>query len=361
MSLLAPEFLVMAGALPLVLLAAHEIRRRRTRRWRAYLEDDLEVGFWPRRPLFPSLPGHWLLRGVLLGVAGGSLGVALAGPAVGVREVSMPAPAPPVVMVLDVSRSMEVADVPWGRLGQARLQIRRLAQAFRGRPVGLVVFAGEAYPLLPPTLDRDALLARVDAVSPEMLTRQGTALARGLREALDLVADLPPETGRAAPEILLFTDGEDHGAGEDVLEAAREVRAAGGVLSAVLVGTPRGGRVPPRSPGVRSLMQRTGPAETGGEEAVSRADPELLARVARAGGGEMVTSHAPGAMDRLRRGLEMETGGTDEESTRVVARELWPLVVLLALVALSMESALADRGGTGDTDRRGRKGWTSTD
>jgi len=75
----------------------------------------------------------------------------------------------------------------------------------------------------------------------------------------------------------------------------------------------------------------------------------------------MVTSHAPGAMDRLRRGLEMETGGTDEESTRVVARELWPLVVLLALVALTMESALADRGGTGDTDRRGRKGWTSID
>ncbi len=361
MSFLTPRLLAVAGALPLVLLVAHEIRRRRTRRWRGYLEDDLEVGFWPRKPLFPSLPGHWLLRGVLLGVAGGSLGVALAGPAVGVREVSMPVPAPPLVMVLDVSRSMEVADVPWGRLGQARLQIRRLAHAARGRPVGLVVFAGEAYPLLPPTLDRNALLARVDAVSPEMLTRQGTALARGLREALGLVADLPPETRKAAPEILLFTDGEDHGPGEDALEAAREVRAAGGVLSVVLVGTPQGGRVPPRNSGVRALMQRAGPAETGGGETVSRANPDLLARLARAGGGEVVTSEAPGAMDRLRRQMGVETGGKDEESTRVAARELWPLFVFLALVALSVEMALADRGGTGDTDRRERKGWTSTE
>lgn len=367
MSLLAPGLLAVAGALPLVLLVVHEIRRRRTMHWSAYLEDDLEVGFWPRKPAFPSLPGHWLLRGVLLGVAGGSLGVALAGPAVGVREVPVPTPAPPLVVVLDVSRSMEVADVPWGRLGQARLQIRRLAHATRGRPVGLVVFAGEAYPLLPPTPDRDALLARVDAVSPEMLTRQGTALARGLREALALVADLPPETRKAGPEILLFTDGEDHGLGEEALEAAREVRSAGGVLSAVLVGTRQGGRVPPRSAGVRALMQRTGPAETGGEVAVSRANPDLLARLARAGGGEVVTSEAPGATDRLLRRVEVGTGGEDEESTRVVARELWSLFVVLALVALSVEMALANRIGTDrretreTRERRERRGWTSSE
>jgi hypothetical protein len=99
-------------------------------------------------------------------------------------------------------------------------------------------------------------------------------------------------------------------------------------------------------------MQRTGPAETGGEAAVSRANPDLLARLARAVGGEVVTSEAPGAMDRLLRRLEVGAGGEDEESTRIVARELWPLFVVLALVALSVEMALANRRGTGRRETR---------
>ncbi|MEO0606470.1 MAG: VWA domain-containing protein, partial [Myxococcota bacterium] len=62
-----------------------------------------------------------------------------------------------LVILLDLSRSMDARDVDPSRLERARREIRDLGRLAAGDRVGLVVFAGGAYPRLPLTEDYKAL------------------------------------------------------------------------------------------------------------------------------------------------------------------------------------------------------------
>jgi Ca-activated chloride channel family protein len=106
--------------------------------------------------------------------------------------------------VLDVSASMRATDIVPDRLTRARLELLDWLARLQGERVGLILYAGEAGVLLPPT-DDVALLARaLDQAGPQLIEAQGTNLAA----ALDLArAQLAAAPGRAKA-ILLLTDAE---------------------------------------------------------------------------------------------------------------------------------------------------------
>ena len=90
-----------------------------------------------------------------------------------------------VMLVLDVSRSMQAEDVKPSRLARAKYQIRGLLDLLRGDRVGLVVFAGQAFVQCPLTTDYGAVelfLGRVGALEPypsrgrPLATRYGLAV-----------------------------------------------------------------------------------------------------------------------------------------------------------------------------------------
>lgn len=342
MTVSSPLLLATGLGVTALLLVLHRIRHRRTLLWKDWLEGSPEKSFWPRCPSSPSLPGRWGIRGLLLALAGGCLALALAGPEVeGVREGAS-RPGTPVVIVLDISRSMTVTDVPWGRLGSARLLIRRLGEAVGYRPLGLVVFAGEAYAALPPTLDRTLLHAYVEAARPEMLTRRGTSLAEGLREASAMIVlgpDVRPAPGEPAGHVLLFTDGEVHGADDDALAAAEELRNQAVVLHVVGLGTRRGGPLPALPGEAPALMNTPGPAENREESPRSRARPGFLRELAERGGGDFVEGGGGRGSGEIVRALEEEGVGT-ESGADGAATALWPLPGTLALLFLVLEMIL---------------------
>ena len=100
-----------------------------------------------------------------------------------------------IVMALDISSSMETADIPPTRLESAKTQIEQFIQGREFDRVGLVVFAADAFHYVPPTLDYEILterLQRLASVSSYTLAGEassGTAIGTGIISAANMLRD----------------------------------------------------------------------------------------------------------------------------------------------------------------------------
>jgi Ca-activated chloride channel family protein len=184
MSLGAPVYL--AGLLVLVLaVAAYLWLERRPGRYAvAYPNLGVLAGVAARRR-----PWRRHLTALLLASALALLCVAVARPHM---ALTVPSERATVVLALDVSGPMRAEDVRPNRLDAAKVAIRgfldRLPDQVR---VGLVLFSSEPYVAVPPTRDRDALLAGLDLALPQYGTAIGDSVARS--------ADLARKTTEATP------------------------------------------------------------------------------------------------------------------------------------------------------------------
>ncbi len=171
-----------------------------------------------------------------------------------------------VVLAIDVSQSMDVADVAPTRLRRALRTAERVVQHAQGERLGLVVFAGEAFIALPLTQDRDAVLTYLRALDSEVISVRGSELGRALAEA---GRSFDPRSSRPRT-LLLLSDGEDFGAPPESQIA--QLHALGVRVVAVGYGTPEGAPVP----GQAALAE----AVRSGETTVSRRNDGLLAHIA---------------------------------------------------------------------------------
>jgi Ca-activated chloride channel homolog len=158
-----------------------------------------------------------------------------------------------VVLVLDVSRSMEAKDVKPNRIGAAKEAIRLfLRESPEKLRVGLVVFAGVPQVASPPTTDRDQVSITLDSLG-DYATFGGTAIGDALAMAVELgqetlardnadaeVASSPVEDARKLVSILFLSDGAQRQGILQPLEGAQLAKEAGMPVYTVALGTPNG-------------------------------------------------------------------------------------------------------------------------
>ncbi len=128
-------------------------------------------------------PGDVALLGWLVGI------VALAGPTW--REVPSPfaAAARPAMILLKVSPTMLTTDLAPTRLDRARQKLADLLKSRAGAPTGLIAYSGTAHLVLPPTADPNIVLDMAKALSPDIMPREGDALAGAIAQADAVLAD----------------------------------------------------------------------------------------------------------------------------------------------------------------------------
>jgi len=145
-----------------------------------------------------------------------------------------------VVFVLDVSRSMLADDVSPSRLERAKLAIGQCVDQLQGDRVALVAFAGSARVRCPLTLDYAFFRMTLEDVDPGSVARGGTRIGDALDAA---IAQMPPGRHAGYRDIILITDGEDHGSSP--ADAAERLDDAGVRLIAIGIGDEaRGRRIP---------------------------------------------------------------------------------------------------------------------
>ena len=109
-----------------------------------------------------------------------------------------------LVVALDLSRSMDAADVVPSRVARARLKLLDLLGRRAAGQTALVVFSTHAFTVTPLTTDTRTIGALVGAVNTDIMPTQGSSLAAGLEKAGTLLR----QTGLGAGEILAITDAD---------------------------------------------------------------------------------------------------------------------------------------------------------
>jgi Ca-activated chloride channel homolog len=239
-----PLLLLVLLALPVLAAVYLYLERRPPRYAMTYPNVDLLIevtrGRQVRRYVPPLL--------ALLAVAG--LCVALARPH---RSTLVPSDDATVVLVIDVSGSMQARDVKPSRLAAAQAAVRKfLDQVPKQVKVGLVAFAGEPQVAAPPTTDRGVVREGLDTLD-YFGGYGGTAIGDALAAAVELVKP-PPASGvqtiaytvAAAPQkkspvtILFLSDGHQTRGLLEPLEGAARARAARIPVFTIALGTPNG-------------------------------------------------------------------------------------------------------------------------
>lgn len=269
-----------------------------------------------------------LTKDIALALAALLMMAALAGPRWGRETSSEPTASEDVIFVLDVSKSMLVADMRPNRLTRAKASIANFVKRKGTGNVGLVAFAGQAFLQCPLTRDYDAFFRTLDETDTSSIQVSGTDIGRAIEEA-----ELAFSSGRNRKLVIIMTDGEDLEAGG--VEAAKKLARKGLVIHAVGVGTPSGGPI--------NIITPLGAIETlknsGGEEVLSRLDEETMQKLAESTGGRFVRLGQAGeGMESLRLAIQ---AGTDALGSmrQGIPREEWFLsAVLLLLIGESLYS-----------------------
>ena len=206
---------------------------------------------------------------VLAGVLGGRLWrhyvplalflLALAALCVGVarpqRTTLVPSDRATVILVIDVSRSMQARDVKPNRIGAAQAAVRTFLDRVPKRlRIGLIAFAGEPAVATPPTTEH-RLVREALATIQWFPSFGGTAIGDALAEAVrvgqqavlgddgnlaPVTAAAPTTSARGLVSILFLSDGAQTRGVLEPLQGAERARAAGIPVYTVALGTARG-------------------------------------------------------------------------------------------------------------------------
>ncbi len=110
----------------------------------------------------------------------------------------------PLIIAVDLSPSMDANDVPPSRLEAAKHKLHDLIQRRAGARNALIAYAGSAHLVLPPTDDPALLDTFIQALSTDLIAKQGKNVGAVIEQAKHLLAaEKTPGT------LLLMTDGAD--------------------------------------------------------------------------------------------------------------------------------------------------------
>lgn len=254
---------------PVALWISFSQRASDEARLRRYADPGL-LPYLLRTPL-PDARRRW--RSFVQWAALWTLAVlAMAGPRWDFSDVQLFSPGASLVVLFDISRSMEVGDVRPSRLARARQEVEDLLEANRSARIGLVAFASVAHVVAPITEDTRTIHRLLPALSPELVNLQGTHATFALQRGAALLAGQSEATGKS---MLLISDGDF--IESDLLDQVAALAAQGIRVHVLGVGTPEGGPVP--APGGGWVVAPDG------QRVISRLNEDGLQALAQAGDG----------------------------------------------------------------------------
>jgi Ca-activated chloride channel homolog len=317
MSFAEPILLSGLILLPLAALAYAALQRRRRRESAAWANPALVPGLVREQPGWRR---H--LPPLLLLCALAALIVALARPQ---RTVAAPQRAANVIMVTDVSGSMNATDVQPDRLTAAvkaaKTLTDKLPQAFR---IGLIAFSDYAEQRVAPTTDRSQVRGALDQLAAEGGTAMGDGLERGLVAARTPVANANGSGTRRLPSVIvLLSDGKNTSGRLDPLDVARQARSVHVPVYTIALGT-SDGQVQLRDS--FGFLQRVQVPP----------DIEGLKQIAAVSGGKAFTATESSKLQEIYAGLGTRLSSRNEKREVTAAFAGGAILLLVAAGGLSL-------------------------
>jgi Ca-activated chloride channel family protein len=308
----APLFLLALLAVPLLAGAlVHERRRRRRYVVRFPATGTVRAVLGPAPAWRRHLPAALFLTALA------ALIVGLARPQ---RTVAVAVDKASVMLVLDVSGSMQATDVQPSRLDAARDAAKAFVNKVPDRlQVGVVAYRAIVDTVQKPTEDRDQVRRVLDGLVAE----GGTATGDALTAALEQLRKVKGRDGRRAPAaVVLLSDGRTT-EGSDPLEAAARARKLRIPVYTVALGA-EGASIPSPSGFGRIPVPP---------------DPETLRQVARLTRAQAYTVDEGGRLADVYRKLGSRLGSKREHRQVTAGFAGGGALLLAAALALSLRWA----------------------
>ncbi len=240
-----------------------------------------------------------------------------------------------VVIAVDASNSMlaSASDDPNGpeRMRTAKLVLEKLINRLDNDRVGLIVYAGQAYTLIPVTNDYVSAKMFLNSIDPSQIAQQGTNISA----ALDMATSSFSDNKNVGKAIILITDAEELENPESVDAAVRAAVKKGIQVDVVGVGSSTPVTIPEN--GSVMIDEQTGqPVQTALNE-------KLANDIAANGKGIYVNASSRDALNDLDKQLSTLKKAALQSNVYSQHDELFYIFAWLALACLIIDIFLLDR------------------
>ncbi|EMQ95828.1 vWA domain-containing protein [Xanthomarina gelatinilytica] len=224
----------------------------------------------PNQSLFKSI-----LKLTVICLAIASLSIALVNPKIGTKLETVKREGVDIVFAVDVSKSMLAEDIAPNRLEKAKQLVTQIINNLASDRVGIIAYAGKAFPQLPITTDYASAKMFLQNMNTDMLSSQGTAI----NEAIELAKTYYDDDEQTNRVLIIISDGEDHS--EDAAKVAEEASEEGIRIFTIGVGDAKGGPIPIKRNGIVLNYKK----DSNGETVITRLDEETLKTIANEANG----------------------------------------------------------------------------
>lgn len=196
--------------------------------------------------------------------------LALVNPKIGTKIETINHKGIDIVFCVDVSKSMLCEDIAPNRLEKSKQIINQIITKIGGDRIGIVAYAGNAFPVLPITTDYGVAKMFLQSMNTDMISSVGTSFDQAINLSCTYF-----DNKKTSKLLIMISDGEDHFEGGKV--AAEKAASLGVKIIAIGIGTQKGGPIPIRQNGVVERFK----TDRNNEVVVTKLNSENLQAIAK--------------------------------------------------------------------------------
>jgi len=267
-----PKYFILLLLIPAIWLAYFYMRYWQTRKQKAVADDKLlDKIVREKSRLKPFVKMLMLSLSLLFLITG------LTNPKMGTKLETVKRRGVDIVFAIDVSKSMDAEDIAPSRLEKAKRLVSKIVDNLVSDRIGIIAYAGEAYPLLPITTDYAAAKIFLQNMNTDLVSSQGTAID----DAIDLATTYFDEDD-TNKILVILSDGEDHS--QKAVEAAKRAAQQGVTIFSIGIGTKKGSVIPIKRNGSLYGYKK----DKNGKTVITRLDDKTLKEIAAVTHGKYI-------------------------------------------------------------------------
>jgi Ca-activated chloride channel family protein len=268
-----PTYFIYLAVIPVIIVFFLMVLWWKKRKQKQFADSILLHKLAPETSTFKAV-----LKTIVVSVGLAALVIALVNPKMGTKLETVKRQGVDIVFALDVSKSMLAEDIAPSRLDKAKQIITKIIEKLGSDRIGIIIYAGNSYPLLPITTDHAAAKMFLQNANPDMVSSQGTAINEAIERGITYF-DNDEQTNRF---LFIVSDGEDHE--ENTIDLAQQAVEQGIKIYTVGVGTADGGPIPIQSIGSGIAYKK----DNKGEVVITKMKEDVLKNIANEGNGKYI-------------------------------------------------------------------------
>ena len=232
-----------------------------------------------------------------------------------------------LVILMDLSQSMDANDLKPSRVERAKLKLLDILKLRTAGQTALIVYAADAFTVTPLTDDTNTIAHLVPTLETGLMPAQGSHAYTAIDKSLELLQ----QAGAGSGDVLLITDEIM----DRDMQSIEKLRSSGYRLSVLGVGTEDGGPISLKG----GFLQ-----DSSGAIIIPKLNPESLQRAALSGGGLYASIQANDAdinkLNKLFSSSKVKNENDEASDSMELTADTWQeegpwlLLLVIPLVAL---------------------------